>query len=372
MRRFDRYMLSQFLVLFGFFALVLVLVYWVNRAVVLFDQLIVNGQSAGVFLEFTFLSLPNVIRLVLPMSVFAASVYVTNRLSSESELTVMQATGFSPWRLARPVFVFGILVALMMSILMHVLVPKSTAQLNFRQNQITENITARLLTEGTFLHPTEGVTFYIRDITPEGVLRDVFLSDRRKAGEVSTYTAAEAYLLNTESGAKLVMVDGLSQIHMKNDDRLFTTNFSDFTYDISRLLVDRVKRKRALEHIGTLELLSKTSAVSKELNTSRGWILEEAHGRFNRPLMVLSAALVGFATLLLGGFSRFGVWRQVIVAFVLLISLEIIRSATLDPVRSDGQLWPLIYLPSLLGLALSFMLLWFAAHPLRLKPRATA
>lgn len=372
MRRFDRYMLSQFLVLFGFFALVLVLVYWVNRAVVLFDQLIANGQSAGVFLEFTFLSLPNVIRLVLPMSVFAASVYVTNRLSSESELTVMQATGFSPWRLARPVFVFGILVAVMMSILMHVLVPKSTAQLNFRQNQITENITARLLTEGTFLHPTEGVTFYIRDITPEGVLQDVFLSDRRKSGEVSTYTAAEAYLLNAESGAKLVMIDGLSQIHMENDDRLFTTNFSDFTYDISRLLVDRVKRKRALEHIGTLELLSDTTAISKELNTSPGWVLEEAHGRFNRPLMVLSAALVGFATLLLGGFSRFGVWRQVIVAFVLLISLEIIRSATLDPVRSDGSLWPLIYLPSLLGFGLSFMLLWFAAHPLRLRPRATA
>ncbi|MBR9841854.1 MAG: LPS export ABC transporter permease LptF [Rhodobacteraceae bacterium] len=372
MSRFDRYMLSQLLVLFGFFALVLVLVYWVNRAVVLFDQLIVNGQSAGVFLEFTFLSLPNVIRLVLPMSVFAAAVYVTNRLSSESELTVMQATGFSPWRLARPVFVFGLLVALMMSMLMHVLVPRSTAQLNFRQNQITENITARLLTEGTFLHPTNGVTFYIREITPEGILRNVFLSDRRKAGEVSTYTAAEAYLLNSESGARLVMVDGLSQIHVDDGDRLFTTNFSDFTYDISRLISDRSQRRRALAHIGTPELLFKTDAVAKELNLSRGWLMEEVHGRFNRPLMVLSAALVGFATLLLGGFSRFGVWRQVIVAFVLLITLEIIRSATIDPVRSDGQLWPLIYLPSLLGFTLSFGLLWYAAHPLRSWRRAAA
>src|SRR6056297_367631 len=134
--RFDRYMLSQLMVLFGFFSLVLVAVYWVNRAVILFDRLIADGHSAAVFLEFSALSLPSVIALVLPMASFAAAVYVTNRLMGDSELTVVQATGYSPWRLARPVFVFGLLVALMMSMLMHVLVPRSIAQFHFRQDQL--------------------------------------------------------------------------------------------------------------------------------------------------------------------------------------------------------------------------------------------
>ena len=98
MARFDRYLLSQFMIHFGFFALVLVMVYWVNRAVVLFDQLIANGQSATVFLEFTTLTLPNVIRIVLPVAAFASVVYVTNRLQSESELVVMQSTGYSTRR----------------------------------------------------------------------------------------------------------------------------------------------------------------------------------------------------------------------------------------------------------------------------------
>ena len=40
MARFDRYLLSQLMVVFGFFSLVLVMVYWINRAVVLFDRLI--------------------------------------------------------------------------------------------------------------------------------------------------------------------------------------------------------------------------------------------------------------------------------------------------------------------------------------------
>ncbi len=111
MTRFDHYMLAQLMKVFGFFALVLVLVYWINRAVLLFDQLIADGQSAAVFVEFTLLSLPNVIRLVLPMAAVAAAIYVTNRLSQDSELVAMQATGYGPFRLARPVLYFGVIVA---------------------------------------------------------------------------------------------------------------------------------------------------------------------------------------------------------------------------------------------------------------------
>ena len=58
MAKFDRYMLSQFLILFSFFALILVAIFWINRAVVLFDRLIGDGQTALVFLEFTAPGLP--------------------------------------------------------------------------------------------------------------------------------------------------------------------------------------------------------------------------------------------------------------------------------------------------------------------------
>ena len=166
MGRFDRYLLSQLMMLFGFFSLVLVLVYWVNRAVILFDRLIANGHSAAVFLEFSALTLPNVIRLVMPVSAFAAAVYVTNRLSRDSELVAAQAAGTSPWQTARPVAVFGLVVGLLTAVLANVLVPASNAQLARRTAEIAENVTARLLTPGTFLHPAEGVTFYIREITP--------------------------------------------------------------------------------------------------------------------------------------------------------------------------------------------------------------
>ena len=96
------------MMVFGFFALVLVSVYWVNSAVRLFDRLISDGQSVWVFLEMTALPLPNVIRLMLPVAAFVAVVHAPNRKAGESELVVMQATGFSPFRLARPVLYFGL------------------------------------------------------------------------------------------------------------------------------------------------------------------------------------------------------------------------------------------------------------------------
>ena len=365
MRRFDRYILSQLLTLFGFFALVLVSVYWVNQAVILFDTLIASGQNMTVFLELTILSLPNVIRLVLPMAAFAATVYVINRLSNESELTVMQATGFSPWRLARPVVYFGFVVALMMSVLTQFLVPLSLVQLSERQKEITENVTARLLTEGTFLHPSSGVTFYIREITPEGVLRDVFLSDRRSPSRTTTYTAEEAYLVQDDSGPKLVMVNGLAQVHDSRTNKLVTTNFSDFSQDIGGLVNRDAPQRRAVKHLSTLSLLTNSRDVAQDMLVGRGWVLYEGHGRFAQALMPIVFSLIGFAMLLVGGFSRFGVWRQILFAFVLLVLLEMVKSAVTEPVRNNADLWPLIYLPALIGTALGALVLRLAARPLQ-------
>ncbi len=321
--RFDRYMLSQLFVLFGFFSLVLVSVYWINRAVVLFDRLIADGQPASVFLEFTALSLPNVIRLILPMSTFAAAVYVTNRMASESELVVMQATGYSPWRLARPVFIFGTLVGVFMMALTQYLVPASLEQFRFRENQVSGSLSAKLLREGEFMTPSKGITFYIREITPEGVLKDVFLSDRRESDRTTTYSSVDGFLVSEESGPKLVMVNGIAQTYKPEERTLTKTKFTDFSYNISSLVDGPTALFKPLDQRSTVELLMATELISQATRKSEGRVLEEAHGRFNQPLLCLVAALIGFSTLLVGGFSRFGVGRQIIAAILLLVSVKL-------------------------------------------------
>jgi len=374
--KYDRYILNQLLVLFGFFALVLVSVYWVNRAVILFDQLIADGQSAGVFVEFTALSLPNVIRLVLPMAAFVATVYATNRLSSESELVVIQATGFSAWRMARPVLFFGIFVTLLMAVLVHVLVPTSRAQLSERQSEIANNITARFLTEGQFLHPSKGITFYIREISPEGELFDVFLSDARAPGERTTYTASRAYLVRQETGPKLVMFDGSAQTLSAETERLFTTSFTESSYDIGALIETSEFARTDIRHYSTPALFAPTEALLEVTGETRAEVTYEANLRIAQPFTALVAALIGFSALMVGGFSRFGVWRQILLAVGLLIVVQVIETMAAGAARKDAALWPLVYLPIATGLAISGVLLWIADRPglfaRRLRRKAVA
>ncbi|MFP7672839.1 LPS export ABC transporter permease LptF [Marivita sp. S0852] len=367
MPRFDRYVLSQLMVLFGFFALVLVAVYWVNRAVLLFDRLIADGHSAAVFLEFSALSLPSVIALVLPMASFAAAVYVTNRLIGDSELTVVQATGYSPWRLARPVLVFGLIVAVMMSVLTHFLVPASISQLKEREVDISGSVSARLLREGTFLHPGPGVTFFIRQISPEGELRDVYLSDRRQADREVTYTADRAYVVQSDEGPRLVMVSGLAQTLQKEDNTLSTTIFANFTYDVGDLIAQSQNLNLRPHHMATWDLITRPEDMAALTQTPMSRIFEELHSRFQQALLGLVAALIGFSTLLTGSFSRFGVGRQIIVAIFLLVIVKLVESAVTDPTRNNALLWPLVYLPSLVGLAIAGLVLHIAARPFRPK-----
>ena len=367
MSRFDRYLLSQLMMLFGFFSLILISVYWVNRAVALFDELISDGQSAWVFLEFTALTLPNVIRLVLPVSAFVAAVYVTNRLSSESELVVMQATGFSPMRLARPVVFFGIIVGLMIAVLVHVLVPASRTKLAERKVEIAQNITSKFLDEGAFLHPAQGITFYIREITETGEMLDVFLSDDRVPGERTNYTAERAILVKSAIGPKLLMFEGLAQTLDQRTDRLSNTRFDEYSFDVSSLTAESGQRRPEPEAVSTIALLTADPDLRKAMRAKPGALYFAGHERFAQSIIAVVAALIGFATLLNGGFSRFGLWRQIAAATGLLIFINFLVNGTASIVENTPKLWPLVYAPSLVGLAIAWILLVLAGRARRVR-----
>ncbi len=363
MAKFDRYMLSQLVVVFGFFALVLVMVYWVNRAVVLFDQLIANGHSATVFLEFSALTLPNVVRIVLPIAAFAAAVFVTNRLAGDSELVVVQSTGYSPFRLARPVLIFGLLVGAMLSVLTHVLVPASLTQLSIRQAEIQNSATARLLREGTFLHPAPGITFYVRDIGNDGVMSDMFLSDSREGPSKTTYTARRALLSGEGGGIKLVMLDGKAQILDRKTLRLSITSFSDFIFDIGPLLIKNRGGALSPQKMHTRDLIWPDPEVVAALKLDRAVLLQVGHERFSQALLAPVVAVIGAAAILLGGFSRFSLWRQMILAVFILVLIKMLDNLMIDTARQDARNWVLVYTAPVVGALTGWAMLWASDRP---------
>jgi len=96
----------------------------------------------------------------LPLSAFAATVYVTSRLRNESELAVIQATGMSTWRLARLACMFGLLIATRMFGLIAYLVPKTGTIIKDKEFELSQSVGAKCLREGSFQHSVKSDTFF--------------------------------------------------------------------------------------------------------------------------------------------------------------------------------------------------------------------
>jgi lipopolysaccharide export system permease protein len=267
--------------------------------------------------------------------------------------------------MARPVLWFGLCVALMMAILMHVLVPLSRAALATRTAEISQNASARFLTEGTFTHPSQGLTLYIREIAPSGELLDMFLADERLPDRRTVYTAKKALFARTDTGPKLLMYDGAAQTLETATQALTLTRFADFTYDFSGLMADIGPTKRIIDELSTAELLRADPAVITETGATEAEFLFDGHSRFAQPLLAMGSSLIGFAALLIGAFSRFGLWRQIGIAIALLIGVQAASTVSTDLALASAQGWPWAYVAPVLALLSGFALLWLAGRPRR-------
>lgn len=356
--RFDRYILSQLMRVFGFFSLVLVGVYWVNRAVILLDRYLSEGQAGSLVLELTLLSLPSIMVIVLPIAGFVATAYTTNRLYSDGELVIVQATGFSNYRLVRPFLVFGLLLSVLLSVLAHVIVPISVRQLNEREAELIDAISARLLVPGTFQSPTKGITVYVRDIAADGTLESLLVMDRREPGRETTYSAKTALLVRTDTGPRLVMLEGMAQTLDNEKQTLATTQFDDFTIDLGSMIETPGNRRLDYREMFTQDLLSPSQAMLDQSRRTAKFLQREAHLRITQALLSTWAAVLGFAALMIGGFSRFGLWRQIALAIVLVVLVKLLDNTAIDIVRNQPDRWPLVYGSSLFSALVCLLLLF--------------
>jgi lipopolysaccharide export system permease protein len=364
--------LAQFVRIFGIASLVLVLVFWINQAVQVFDQLIADGQSARVFLELTALVLPSVIREILPFSSVIAVLYALAKLTGDSEVVVVRAVGVSPWRLARPVLAFGLLVGLMAGLLGHYLVPLSLERLSARQAAIAEAATARLLRPGEFVSPQDELTIYVQEVTPSGEFVGLLISDRRDPGQELLTTAKTAYLVRNAGHPQLVLIDGMLQQLDAGSGRLVVSSFSDLTYDLSPLLPGAGEGPASSRQLTTAVLLSAKEDAVAVTGKSAELLRAEAHERIAESLMPPAMMLIGLGALLLGQFNRFGLWPQVMLSVALMIMVEIVEGVVVSLVREDAALWFLVHALPVFGATVGGLLLWLSARPRRVMQEAVA
>ena len=366
MRRLDRYILRQLLAALGFFVLIFTGVVWLTQAVRLIDTVVASGQGAGIFLTFSALVLPQVFVIVLPLAGIGAALYALNKLYTDSELIVMMGAGLGPLAMLRPVAIFGALIAVLMALVLMVLVPLSGAVLAERTRAIRADLANALIVERQFLHPAVGLTLFITETGRQGEMAGIFINDQRDPARPVTYSAERALLVRDDMEARLVMLEGVALASGSSGDQLTAVAFDQFVFDLTDLIRDEGDRVPRPSEYPVSELLRPTAEMLELGKYTLGDFVSEAHYKLSLPVLAMIYPMIALVTLLSGGYRRSGFGRRVVLAIAVAALLQVMVFAVRARVQERPELWPLMYLPMLVGLLYVGTLVWRQSRPRRM------
>src|SRR5271156_7015523 len=120
-----RYMFRATMVAFLINLISLTVVIWFTQAMRDFDLITSQRQTLFVFVGITGLIIPLLVMMLAPIALVMAVAHVLNKLSSDSEIIVINAAGVSPWRLVRPFLAAAVVVSLLVSVIAAYVSPRS-------------------------------------------------------------------------------------------------------------------------------------------------------------------------------------------------------------------------------------------------------
>ena len=155
----DKYILKQVIEMFIMGVLVFTsIIFASDTFITLIKQISMYGIPFKYAILMIILHLPEVFVMTIPMGVLLATVMTLNGLSLNSEITVMRACGIGLNRIAKPIFIFAIVMSCVSFVINETVVPFSTrlstklAGVAFSQKNVPEgkqNFTFKELKDGS-------------------------------------------------------------------------------------------------------------------------------------------------------------------------------------------------------------------------------
>lgn len=125
----DKYILRQVIEMFimGVFVFTSI-IFASDTFITLIKQISMYGIPFKVALMIIILNLPSVFVMTIPMGVLLATVMTLNKLSLASEITVMRSCGIGLNRIAKPIFIFALVMSIASFVINETVVPITTKQ----------------------------------------------------------------------------------------------------------------------------------------------------------------------------------------------------------------------------------------------------
>ncbi len=287
----DRYIIRTTLASFALVLVSLTGVIWITQALRGIDLMTSQGQTIVTFLSVTSLVIPALVLIISPIALMIAIAHTLNKLATDSEIIVMNAAGFSPFRLFRPFLYATLAVAVMVAFISAYLAPDGMRRLKQWDAEITADVLANILQPGRFAQLDQNLTIRIRERQPGGVLVGIFVDDRRDPKERVSIIADHGTVLKNEGGSFLILEDGnLERLEIGKHDPALVA-FGRYAFDMSKFSNQGRDITLGIRERYLWELLAPLASDPV------GQFRAELHDRFMAPIYPFAFAALTFAFL---------------------------------------------------------------------------
>jgi lipopolysaccharide export system permease protein len=222
---------------FGAFVLVLVSltsVIWITQALRDVDLMTNRGQSVFVFVGITSLIIPHLVLIIAPVALVMAIAHTLNRLATDSEIIVMNAAGMPPWRLFRPFLAVTIVGSLLITVIGAYVAPEGLRMLRRWLTEVRTDLITNIVQPGRFTSIDRGLSFFIRERQPNGLLVGVLVDDRRDEKERVTILAEKGEIIKNAAGSFILFETGSIQRQEVKQPDPSIVQFDRYAFDLSQ------------------------------------------------------------------------------------------------------------------------------------------
>lgn len=351
MKILHRYILKEilpaFLISLGFIIFIILM----NELFYLAEIFLTKDVPLSVALQVLLYLLPSVVALALPLAFMAGVLGGLGRLAAEREIEALGILGFTPSSLLKPLFSFGLVLAIVCLSFTLWLTP--TANYHWLQTMVNSVLNqVRLNIEpGRFVESIPGRVIFVQKKLTDGRWQQVFLYQPKESGKAELVLARSAFL-KIEPGqqeAWIELQNGRSyELDMDNPEALSLIEFkrSEQSLDLNKLRNSFSLEKKSREkNIGEL-WRDWQRLKEKNRSTQEGrLILLEIHKRFSLPatclLFVFLGAGLGWRRWPGGRLAGYGVGLIIILIYYFLLVSGEQRS-----VRGNLAPWVAMWLPN--------------------------
>ena len=287
----DKYILKQVIEMFLMGVAVFTsIIFASDTFITLIKQISLFGIPFNVAFIMIILNLPQVIVMTTPMGVLLATVMTLNNLSLKSEITVMKACGIGLNRIAKPIFLFAIVMSVLSFFINETVVPITTRQSkdlalwSLGQKNIPEgkqNFVFKELKDGGILKRL----FYV-GYCEDKTLHNITVLDTTKDDTIQILQADEGKTSpegwNFQKGA-VYTVNNQGKVL---NTTLFDSSVVQFGLDLSDELNDNLAKEMNFTKL--LKFLNKNKDIK-----DRNYLLIELFDKLALPLTTIAFVLIG-------------------------------------------------------------------------------